>query len=364
MSVDVEDLIRQAQERQADRAVHGERIRAALPARAARVARQHRYGRLVAVAAAGAVAAAVTVPVLVLRDRAPDLSPGAAASPSMIVDKPPVVVTTFRVRYRPTWLPPGLAERSRVVGYDEVTGKPVTGPQRRWTPGPVGTDGEEGQGVSVTTRPAQGPADPGGSGGEAVDVNGRRGYYHGGQTKAYVEWRAEDDTVVVVGVRELRLSRSELLRVARSVRPDQGKMTLPLRPGWLPAGMKVHTAQVSGDSPTAWFAQLSAEGAGPAGADKASGTPSGLMVSLGPTTGAPAGGRTLTVAGRPARLVDRTGAPYGITVRYLVVDRGAGSLLTVTASWSAVSPLTDEDLIRVARNTEVDGAGQRWIGSR
>ena len=69
--MNIDDLIRDAVRRQEALAVDPERIRAALPVWTTR----HRRRRvLVTLAAAGAVATAVTVPVVVLRD-APVTSP-------------------------------------------------------------------------------------------------------------------------------------------------------------------------------------------------------------------------------------------------------------------------------------------------
>ena len=62
MTVPIEDLIRDAQERQADRAIDLERIWAALPASRRRHVRQRRLGMIAAFAAVVAVAAVVTVP--------------------------------------------------------------------------------------------------------------------------------------------------------------------------------------------------------------------------------------------------------------------------------------------------------------
>lgn len=63
MTGQIEGLIRYAQERQADRAVDPERVRAVLPARRRRHVRQHRLGMI---SAAAAVAVVATVPALVL----------------------------------------------------------------------------------------------------------------------------------------------------------------------------------------------------------------------------------------------------------------------------------------------------------
>jgi hypothetical protein len=379
----LEDLVRAAQERQAERAPHPDRIRSALPARAARLARRRRYGAATAVAAAVAVATAVTVPTLALRGGG-GAGPQPAAPPSATVAESPAVpvLAPVGLRFRPTWLPDGLAERIRRVsggGTDLVgaVGGEATGAVSRiWTPGPVGTDGHGGStGLTLDARAATAADDPQANTGKPVDVNGERGYYHGsrGDQKSYLEWRADAGTVVTIDEHRLGLTESEMVRIARSVRPDPARVQVPLTLGWLPGDLVPLGGEISGDSPTAWLAQLAAVTAPAAGEAAPATPPSGketkeeprtITVSLSPTTTAPAGGEQVTVGGCPGRLVTRRDLP-GANMLYLVVDLGEGRLLTVIGSWPTANPLTRDDLIRVAANaTPGDAGAAAWIGTR
>lgn len=71
MTRNIEDLIRSAQELQADRAVSTDRIRAALPSRVDSVRRRRRFSMLGATVATAVVAAAVTIPAVALRGAGP-----------------------------------------------------------------------------------------------------------------------------------------------------------------------------------------------------------------------------------------------------------------------------------------------------
>ncbi|HEX8631106.1 MAG TPA: hypothetical protein VF755_23355 [Catenuloplanes sp.] len=376
MTLNLEDLIRAAQQHQADRAVHPGRIQGALPARSARAVRHRRYGRLATTAAAVAVAAAVTVPVLALRvssDTATSLPAAPTAAASTAPDAPQTTglsgdVGPIPLLYRPTWLPAGYTERIRRLPLGSDRDKDVAAVQRFWTAGSVGTDGNGGAaGLSLDVRRATEATDPSTEDGEQVDVNGRPGVYLGVDGKSYLRWRPDHDTVLSVAAHRPGLSRSDLLRVARSVRPDPATMVLPLRLGWLPDGLPSGHAEVSGDAPNVWFGQISAQGLSPNAARDGKTAKLGgrsISVAAGPSTIAPGGGQRLTVAGRPARLVERDAGSGSTTMRYLVVELAGGRLLTVTGSWPPVDPLTTADLVRVAENTRLDGADQGWIRGR
>ncbi|MEV0127923.1 hypothetical protein AB0H83_05575 [Dactylosporangium sp. NPDC050688] len=360
MTTPIEDLIRAAQQRQAERAHGPDRLLTELPARAARQARRRRYQTLGTVAVAAAVAAALTVPAFGLRNGTsgapsqPAAQPSSAATPAATSTFPPVAL-----RYRPTWLPPGLTERIR-------TGQPVSAGNdspasmlRVWTDRPVGTDGAGVPAQLVMSmRQASGTNDPLANTGVEVDINGTLGYYHASD-KPYVEWRADAGTVVALQQHELNLSQHDLLRIARSVQPDPAQLLVPLHVGWLPDGMNVITGQVSGDSPAAWMAMLGAHQQPTSGSSASS--QRSITVSLSPTTIAPAGGRSLTVNGHPARLVIRTDRP--MDMRYVVVDLGDGRKLTVSGV-SRADPLTDDDLIRVAEHAAPsDPVDVAWIAT-
>ncbi|MDG6102052.1 hypothetical protein Daura_45035 [Dactylosporangium aurantiacum] len=364
MTTPIEDLIRAAQQRQAERAHRPDRLLSELPARAARRTRRRRYQTLATVAAAAAVAAVLTVPALGLRD-APD---GAASQPAA---QPPSAAPagtegtpTFppvALRYRPTWLPAGLTERIRVAQpVANGNGSPAS-VLRVWTDQPVGTDGAGARRtLLLSMRQASGADDPLANTGVPVDINGTVGYYHAGD-KPYVEWRAGADTVVSVTQRELNLSEQDMLRIARSVQSDVTPLRVPLRVDWLPDGMRVINGEVSGDSPASWMARLNA--GRPRNPDGTATSQQSVTVYLSPTTTAPAGGRSLTVNGHPARLVARTDRP--LDMRYLVVDLGDGRKLTVLGTALPADPMTDDDLIRIGEHAAPAGpADVAWIADR
>lgn len=412
MNTRIEDLIRQAQAQQAERAAAPDRIRGALPARAARVARRRRHGTLVAAVGAAAVAVAITVPVVALRDSAGGgISP--AAPPTASADRVPTAVPVIPVtslRYRPTWLPAGLAERNRMASFPARDGQ-FHGALRSWTRNPVGLVGEPKGGrleLQVSEAPPVGkPVED--AGGKPVDVNGVRGYYHGADGKSYVTWPAEAGIQLSISQHGLALSERDLLRVARSVRPDPAQLSSPLRFGSLPNGLAMSMLEVFGDSPTSWLARVSGEqmlgtpagelaipvkpgaagvgeGAGarakpagpptttataavppaPGGA-KATQLPPGkskensqvrhLSVAVGTSTTAPDGGDSLVVSGHPARFVTR-GVAEKLTLNYLVVDLGEGRLLTLLGE-----QVSRDDLVSTAEQVDVDpNPDLSWLG--
>jgi hypothetical protein len=387
VSRDIEDLVRDTQERFANQAVHPERIRVALPDRAAsKRRRRRRYGAAGIVAAAFAVTAAVTVPALALGGggggggalSATGAGQQQAAGPrstSQVATVPGAAA--IALRYQPTWLPAGLRERVRNMSVPG-TNKDST-LLRTWTAHSVGSNGD---GTSVrldlTVRRPADATDPQANTGVRVDINGSTGYYHGapqGETKSYVEWRAGADAVVSISQVGLHLSEADMLKVARSVKPDPAQMQLPLRLEWLPDGMSLSSAEIGGDSATSWYASLWTQAAAPASLapKEAKQGPRSLSVALRPTASAgyvpqkapgtpTTGGEQLTVGGHPAQLIPRTDLP-GTNMWYLVVHLDNGQLLTVIAEWPDSDPLTKADLVKVAENAvPVTPPDVTWIG--
>jgi hypothetical protein len=368
VSTHIEDLIRDAQRGMAERAIHPDRVRAALPARAARVARRRRYGALGGVATAAAVVLAVAVPAIALRGGSPVVAMPPAAPSSASAGRLPAIEPVPLV-YRPTWLPAGLTERIRRAPLGSAASEEYAGPARLWTAQSVGTDGDGGaNGLQLHVRGALNAEDPPANDGVPVDVGGQPGFYHPSphDQKSYLEWRIDAGTVAMLDEHRLSLSRDDMLRVARSVRPDPGTLRVPLHIGWLPSGMTPRYAELSGDSPAAYYCMVSAEESLPAGPTGATGKegkqgPRQLSVAIAPTTTAPEGGEALTVDGYPARLVART----EFRQLFLVVDLGTRGLLTVVANWPDPRPLTRDDLVRIAENVTVeDSADVAWIGTR
>ncbi|HLL65252.1 MAG TPA: hypothetical protein VK453_05840 [Micromonosporaceae bacterium] len=387
MNTPIEDLVRNALEHQAHLAPAPERVRAALPARTARRARRRQYGLLAGVATATAVTAAITIPTVVLRDAGPGGSMPAASAdrtaappPAVPSAVPPGAPVQVALDFHPTWLPAGLAERSRFVPLTDPVGtgagpsagtEPVRGVQRIWTRNPVGAnDQTRGPriGMSILTLPDG--KSPFGTEGTPIDINGHAGRYvdAGAEAdKAYLHWKVDADTVISVDQHDLGLTREQLARVARSVRPVATAVQVPLRAGWLPAGLRAEYAIVSGDSPAVWSAQLAGtapQTGGAAGKDKASleskQEPRSVDLVLGTAAVDVPGGEAITVQGRPARYspTDDQGAPI------VVVDLG-GRWLTVRGPGRVTGPISREDLIRVAEHAEVAPQPDvSWIGTR
>jgi hypothetical protein len=361
----IEDLVRDAQERIADRAVHPDRIRAGLPRRAARRARHRRYGVAGLAIVAVAVVAAVAAPLLVLghggKARTAPYQAGARASTSDTQTQS-TGLAPVPMSYRPTWLPTGLTERIRWVPLSPATAESAAGVMRTWSAQHVGTNGygAEHQ-LMLTVRHNSVARQPGSNQGVPVDINGKPGYYHGtaGEEKSYVEWRADPATILSVSQLRLGLSEADMLTVAKSVQPDTAQLRVPLDLGWLPNGLHADYAEVSGDSPTNWLVYEAAEAAAQTSGKESKEAPQSVSVFLSPTTTAPNGGQPLTVGGHPARVVDRTDIP---NMRYLVVNLGSGKLLTVVAEWPSAQPLTTADMVKVAEHaTPVTPADTAWI---
>jgi len=341
----------------AERAPDPDRIRAALPARAARQARRRRNGTLVALVAAAGVTAAVVVPIAVLRPDSGATTQVGAPPPATV---PAPTGASVPMRFRATWLPPGLAERFRAVALADMGPGHVDGPYRLYTRTDVdGLGNTSGPNLSVQVRKASGASDPEANEGTAITVDGKAGFYHGavkGDAKAYVEWRADADWVVSVQQTNLGLTQGELLRVANSVQADPATLDIPLHFGWLPDGLSPQFATFSGNNATTWALVVSGEQAqsGTKETDKAN---RGFTVQLGTATPAPAGGAAIQVDNRAGRLVTRTGP--GPAMTYVVVDLGGGRLLTVTGQGG----VTDQDLIKIAQKTEVTGDPDlTWLG--
>ncbi|WP_077005437.1 hypothetical protein [Saccharothrix sp. ALI-22-I] len=357
----IEDLIQDAVRRQEELAGDPDRIRAALPERAARKVRVDRTWRLAAVGAAACVAAAVAVPTVVLRDSEGGSGPAASPTASSTASPAPRA-GTFPLRFRPTWLPPGLPERSRSIPL-------TTGPDAKastvqtWSTGPV-----SGPNLSLTAyrslEDSEAPLPPnvveapGGSTSPRlrdVDINGKAGRYDGDS----VVWRVDSETRLLLTASGLGLSEDDLLRVARSVRPDDTRLHVPLRVDRLPAGVAPQFATVDGESPTSWEASIFAERTWAAY----------VSVRVG-TVDHGAAGEAVTIGGRAAHLAELDGdtstqGGYRTDWR-LTVDLGDGRRLTVyggSGLESSAPALTREDMIGIGEQVEVDpNPDLGWLG--
>jgi len=354
---DIDDLIRDAVRRQEELAVDPERILTALPARTARRRRTFTVAAITAVA----VAAAVTVPVVILREPS---AGGPATSPTSqtSTDALPPAVASAPLRYRPTWLPAGFVERSRSVPVSDPALPKVT-TDRLWKRTSL-DDGELGHlGLSVwdvseddTERPppsltgADGkPADR-----SAVDINGSSGRYD----NDIVTWQV-GHTKLMLYAPGAGLTKNEMLRVARSVRPDPASLRIPLRVNWLPDGVLGEFATMQGDSPAKWDSYVMAEG-----------DARYAYVSFGPTVPDPRGDEII-VNGRTAHLASLDeDDPFWPNQRMhwlLTMDVGDGRYLTIragSAKYEQVpTPLVRDDVVRIAESVVLDqNPDLTWLG--
>ncbi|MBG0565438.1 hypothetical protein [Actinoplanes aureus] len=374
----IEDLIRAAQEHQADRSVPADRIRAALPRRAARANRHRRYGMLAAGLTAAAVATAVTVPALALRDdspavtaepAAPPASGPASATPSSQPAPGAALPTQVKLEYRPTWVPSGFAEHIRHFNVGEPGDSLGPTLMRVWKKSVSAGDPWGGTELSLYIRTeATDAAAAIDTSGQKVDINGAQGFYTPpqGDRKSSVNWTLDDHTALTIAALKVDISKNDLLRMARSVRPDPGVSPVPVSPRWLPPGWETTGAEVSGPSQDTWRSYVYAVRRAPEPstdadrkAAKEGNSQSGeLSVTVGTTTDAPSGGDRFTVGGHPARHPVRTDEP-GKRLIYLVVDLGEGRLMTLIGSGAG---LTLDDLKKVAEKTEITPAGLAWLG--
>uniref|UniRef100_UPI0037AEE337 hypothetical protein n=1 Tax=Actinoplanes sp. NPDC020271 TaxID=3363896 RepID=UPI0037AEE337 len=362
MTIDIEDLVRTAQERQAGRAVPAERIRAALPQRAA-VMHRHRQFRMLGAAVAAAVVVVVTVPVVALR--------GGSVPPTVVADAPsgppspssgmtPVTgtrgVAMFLIRYGPAWVPAGYRESIRQADID-VTGESSGQTLMRVWKKQIGL-GDPWGGAAITLTVRTEVADPAGTvntSGQKVDINGTDGWLSPsrGDGKSALAWVADGHTILTLSTSEVEVGKADLLRMARSVRSEKTFTSVPVRLGWLPDGLAGSAATISGPDSADWRTELSLvhSDAGP-GASRGSvpgnaTSAATVSVLVGSVAEAPDGGEELTVRGRPARTLAGAGG-----LIYLVVDVAPGRFMTL-----AGNGITLADLARIAEQAEILGIG-------
>ena len=194
--------------------------------------------------------------------------------------------------------------------------------------------------------------------GEAVDIGGEPGVYASGPD-TLVAW-GHDGFQFMVGARGLPLSKEDMLRIARSVRPDTAVLRVPLAVGsWPDGALPAHVTMV-GDSPASWFASVDA----PVVPWFVGDVPSTLTISVGPTNPGHAGGEPLTVAGHPARFVKgNTGGGPAVKAYRLTVDIGRGLELTLTTLVGGSGDLTEDAFVRTAEAVTVDpNPDLGWLG--
>ncbi|GAA2119861.1 hypothetical protein [Actinomadura alba] len=336
-----DELIRQEFERQAADAPDPGQVLARFGVRAERARRRRAITRGVA----AALAAAVAVPAVMVGRYALTERPEPIERP-VPLDTPPASVTLL---YRPTWVPPGLAEVTRRVGPRKGARQ-----ERIWSSALRG-DGTSNERAPLLSVSASGRT----QGGledyfdslrrqpEAVrlTVRGHPALRLRDGRRCVVAWRPTAGQVVSVETLNLGTC-DDAERVARSVVPDGATTVVqPLSVGWLPRSYV-----------TVLFAVRATDSGCRADLLASSALRSvSVIVSRGalPRRGVP-----LRIGGRPARSIV-TLEPHDETtfVRKVAVDLGGGRLLTVDTSDDA-GP-TEGELGRIAAGTvvgDVDGA--------
>ncbi|MET0496316.1 MAG: hypothetical protein ABW000_24580 [Actinoplanes sp.] len=333
MSQSIEDLVRAAQQEQADRAVDPQRILAALPQRRAQVVRRRRFTLAVAAVAVAAVAA---VPVIALRGGPAPIPPSVTPTPSSPSEPAPAPNTYVPLRYKPTWLPVGYQEyyrNSRLEGSSRVW-------YRDAPTGPLDHDGP----MFFLNVDLEAPETA--TGAQPVDIDGVRGTYL--PEGHMITWPG-GGFALTVGALNQTPSKATLLRIARSVRLDTEVFRIPFRAPEPPPGLTQVDYNVSGVNPEGWVGEI-------VFGDDPQGIVGDVSITMGTATRAPQGGTNLRVAGRPARYVK---APSPRENYFLVVELGAGRLLTVSSSL-----LSQAEMIKLAEGTgPVTAAALPWIGS-
>jgi len=369
---DIEKLVRAAAERQADLAVDPERILRTLAER--RRPPRHRARNLTIAAAAAAMAVAVAVPTMVIRgmDRGSQPVASATGDPSTTAPSSepttspppasPPVLATFTAEYRPTWLPPGLVERTR--GWSFASENSIGGGLTRiWTAGPVELGRQVDRSLNASVEFAISPLNPTeppqyGPSLREVDINGVTGRVSG---QGSLIWQPDAQTLLTL-IATPPLPEEDMLRIARSVQPDATRQRALLHLGWLPDGTSASFGTVNANGPNSWEAITVAHDH-PDTPHAARRSVVAYVGTVARETGINGSSEQLTVGGRPARLVKPeagTTDPLEYHIDWLLtVDLGGGRHLTVYYSQHTVDtptqPLTTrEDAIRVAESVVVD----------
>jgi hypothetical protein len=359
----IEDLVREAQARQAQRAADPDHIWAALPKRVARRARR-RNGAVICGGVALLVAGALIVPVVLTGQRSagtaglapaapPSASPAAVAGPASPV-----------IPYKLTWVPSGFAERDRMYSVQDGTASFM----RSWTSKAADAQGEtKNPAIDLTVRAPSVPDDPAVNGGTPVDVNGKTAYYHapdGGDDKSYVEYLIDPKHIVMISQTEAGVSRDQLLQMARSVQPDS--VTIPTAVTLTSVRLSdVESIRLSGNGAATWLWWLTMRDTtttvfspGPDGrGGKQTQNGAELDITVGTGSYAPAGGEPLTVNGRAARYVSRT-VDHGPEQHFLVVQLDPARQLTIQKD-----NLQKEALVKLAEGIDpAAGPDVTWMG--
>lgn len=310
--------------------------------------RRQRRGLLVAAAAAGTVAAgAVAVwPRRPENPAPPTLSvpsgPTSAPAPVPSPSGSPIVSHALMV-YRPTWMPTGYVEVSRLASV------PGTGPIDQTRSYERAGDADHPIHLFLA------PRDPALTAGmTATTLGGRRAWLNRDpQNPAHVLMEVDNDLVLSIAVHREK-DRAEIARhIAASIRPDaQSAISSALAFGWLPETSR-GTVTMGLDGTALRFEQTL----------KSTGTTS-VEASISWRKYPAGDAERLTLRGRPARLRPGKEVPCpatpppdgtiacGTALPYALVDLGGGRTLHVSLP-GKVTPSSRADLIRVVEEIRI-----------
>jgi hypothetical protein len=382
MTVPIEDLIREAQERQANRAVHPDRIRAGLPARRRRVVRQRQLGMVAVCAAVAGAAAVVTVPIVAVgghgnshgsghaTTQAGAPAPGPGSAPAATPGSGPTpTIAPQALGYTIGSPPAGLVERSRTWGSGSGLNPPLV--TRIWSAQPVDDYGDlKGSRLDLYVQQTTGggPA----SGVTPITVGGKPGWYDGidAPDKSSVSWKPDAGTLLTVDQHGLNLSQNALISIAESVRPDPATLAPVITFGWLPGAFSADDVALAGNSNTSWHSDIDVSSDAVLNSPGPDGPHQGrsyfgttLTVTLGTSTTVTDNGEPVSVRGRTGKLVSDPATDLSPGPRLtLVVDLGDGTWLTIMAMYPAASPVSKDDLLHIAEALQLAPPDLAWIG--
>ncbi|MEV4317024.1 hypothetical protein [Actinocrispum sp. NPDC049592] len=315
-----EELIKDAFRRQAGRAPDHMRV---LTRVLARTAKRRSRALLYSLIGAG-VAVAVAVPIVLVRAPvALPVGPAPAVRTTSPAKPLPGEVMPFQLGY----LPDRLVESEREVLAD--------GSLRRTWDGPPGSPHLvfERSGPNVV----HGSHTP-----VVVQISaGVEGFFTGDDTQAELVWAPDGRTPLYLMSRSLPGARDELVKLARSVRPDGVTVIpAPVRFGWLPEDAKGTAPQSVSGTADHWDVRVTSSGRRTVGVQITTRPPQ--MPGMG-----------VVVRGKQGRIGPNPEAPNALVVEY------------DTGRWLIVSGLAPDELVRVAGTLEIsDGLSFPWLGRR
>jgi hypothetical protein len=371
MTVPIEELIRDAQERQANRAVHPDRIRAGLPARRRRVVRQRRLGMVAVCAAVAGAAAVVTVPTVLLNGHGKGNGAVVAgapapsqASPSAVPPRQqptPPTIAPVALGYTVGSPPAGLIERSRTAGSGNSLNPSLQ--TRMWSAEPVDEYGDlKGSRLVLDVQQTTGSGQY--SGVTPITLGGKPAWYDGidAPDKSSVSWKPDAGTLVTLEQHGLNLSRNALIGIAETVRPDPATLPPVVTFGWLPGAFSVENVDLSGNSTGSWHGDVGLSSVGPDGQSQGrSYFGAYLSVTVGTSSTETGSGEPVSVLGRTGKLItDPATAPEPRLT--LVVELGDGTWLTVSAMYPVGGTVSKDDVLHVAEALQLAPPDLSWIG--